>query len=709
MTRAITALLLAALTPGCKPWITKQEASEYSDEDKDGIDWESDCDDHDDSVGAAVDWYTDADADGYGDDGAIVSACGQPDGTSPIGGDCDDGDDGVYPGADEIPYDQVDQDCDGYDLSDVDGDGYDAKEAGGPDCDDTDAAIHPGATDGWYDGIDQNCDGDPGTDMDEDGYDAVAAGGDDCNDEDAAINPDAEETWYDGVDQDCDGADDYDQDGDGEDADGWGLDCDDEDAAINPTAEEICSDGVDNDCDGLATCGILGELDTLSADGMRYGAAKGDRAGYSVAAAGDLDHDAAGLSDILVGARYSDAGAVNAGAVYLVSGPVTGSASIASDAHAVLTGATASDEAGAQVDVVGDADGDGNVDIIVGAPKYDAGDTDSGAAYLVLGPVSGTTSLSASSVHKMAGDTDYDYAGTTVAGVGDMNRDGHADVAVGAPGAASRAGSVYIVQELRAGDFLIVYAEGVWTGESVPDNAGSALSGVGDVDGDGYDDLLVGAYLAEGGGTDRGVAYLIHGPGDEEAGSLADADARLLGEADGDGAGYAVSSAGDVDGDGYADMLVGAPYEDTVGSGAGVTYLVRGPVGGEFNLYNADARIYGQEKGDESGMAVTTGDVDGDGTPDVVIGAPYASTGSLADFGTTYVMLGPVDGDLSLDSADASIDGNAASEYTGISLAVADDASGDGTADLIVGGWGYALSDTDTNAGAIWVFHGGGL
>jgi hypothetical protein len=130
------------------------------------------------------------------------------------GDDCDDSDATRYPGAPEVPYDDIDQDCDGSDLRDVDADGHDALEAGGDDCDDGDAAIYPGAADEVGDDIDQSCDGVDGIDADGDGFPSAEGGGEDCDDLDPAIHPDATEIWYDGIDADCDGRCDYDQDGD---------------------------------------------------------------------------------------------------------------------------------------------------------------------------------------------------------------------------------------------------------------------------------------------------------------------------------------------------------------------------------------------------------------------------------------------------------------------------------------------------------------
>jgi len=164
--------------------------------------------------------------------------------------DCDDADDQVFPGAPEVPYDGLDQDCDGLDATDLDNDGEDAQAAGGLDCNDANPGIHTGATEVWYDGIDQNCDGND-LDQDGDGEDSEDYGGTDCDDTDPAIYVGAPEVWYDDVDQDCLGGDDFDQDGDGfASADFVGVDCDDTDPTVNPDAVELWYDGIDQDCDG---------------------------------------------------------------------------------------------------------------------------------------------------------------------------------------------------------------------------------------------------------------------------------------------------------------------------------------------------------------------------------------------------------------------------------------------------------------------------
>ena len=173
----------------------------------------------------------------------------------PWGDDCDDNSPFTNPGAPDIAYDGIDQDCSGADLTDIDGDGYDSDLIGGDDCDDNNSTINPGSVDIPYDLIDQDCSGQDAIDVDGDGYDGLTV---DCNDGNAAINPGEVDIPYDNIDQDCSGADLTDVDEDGYDAPPVGADCDDNSFSIYPGAPEVPYDGLDQDCNGS---------DLLDADG----------------------------------------------------------------------------------------------------------------------------------------------------------------------------------------------------------------------------------------------------------------------------------------------------------------------------------------------------------------------------------------------------------------------------------------------------------
>jgi hypothetical protein len=359
---------------------------------------------------------------------------------------------------------------------------------------------------------------------------------------------------------------------------------------------------------------VTGTLDLAVADAKLVGEQvrvdDDDIAGSSVSGAGDVDGD--GHDDLLVGAYYNDEGGNNAGAAYVVLGPVTGILDLAF-ADAKLVGEEGLDYAGSSVSDGGDANGDGRDDLIVGAWRNQEGGRFAGAAYVVLGPLSGTLDLSLADA-KLVGGGDRDYAGWSVSDAGDVDGDGQDDLLVGGDEA-------YLVLGAVTGTLDLSLADATLTGEY---GGGGAydVSGAGDVDGDGHDDLLVGAPTYRGLSEGRmGAAHVVLGPVTGTV-DLAFADATLVGEDRGDWAGVSVSGAGDVDGDSYDDLLVGAWRNDEGGVDAGAAHLVLGPVSGTSDLSRADVKLVGERELDIAGKSVSgAGDVDADGHADLLVGA----------------------------------------------------------------------------------------
>ncbi len=462
----------------------------------------------------------------------------------------------------------------------------------------------------------------------------------------------------------------------------------------------------------LLACGLLGcggdgpgtdtgagvEPDLASADARILGQAGGDHAGRSVAV-GDLDGD--GIGDVLVGAGGRDAGGDGAGAVSVVLGPPPGGTSSLSTAEATLVGEAAGDHAGWAA-ALADVDGDGAGDVLVGAPWEASGGPGAGAVYLVLGPLGGTRDLQ-DAQGKLTGGAAEAAIGWSLA-IGDVDGNRVEDVLVGAPGDGTGgvgSGAVRVVLGRAGGAPDLSSADAALVGEDPGDAAGWSLA-VGDVDGDGIEDVLAGARLAEAGGTFAGAAYVVLGPVTGTT-DLSAADAVFVGEAAGDQAGWSLA-VGDVDGDGLEDALVGAPWEETGGAGAGAVYVVGGPVRGTVDLSAADAKLVGTAVYGGAGSSLAAGDLDGDGCGDVLAGAAPESA-QLREAGAVYLVLGPIAGSRDLADADARYAGEAGGDAAGSSVAVGD-VDGDGLEDVLAGAPTHDGADPD--AGVVYVLLGGG-
>ncbi len=339
------------------------------------------------------------------------------------------------------------------------------------------------------------------------------------------------------------------------------------------------------------------------------------------------------------------------------------------------------------------------LDLVIGAPYESSAAHEAGAVYLVLGPATGQISL-VDATARLTGEADSDNAGISVAGVGDLNADGYADVLIGAYREGigrTGGGAAYLVLGPVSGDVSLADAAAKLDSEGLDDQAGYSVASAGDVDGDGLDDLLVGAYRADGPGADAGAAYVLYAP---VSGSvpLGAADARLGGANPNDAAGFSVSSAGDVDGDGHGDLVVGAYNEATAGYDAGAAYLLLGPVSGQRSLDTAEATWLGEAGSDYAGRSVSAaGDVDADGFGDALIGSSGDATNG-PNAGAAYLAFGPVSGVSSLASADLKLLGESEDGFAGTSVSGAGDVDDDGFDDLLVGAFGDGSAGELTGA-----------
>ncbi len=483
-----------------------------------------------------------------------------------------------------------------------------------------------------------------------------------------------------------------------------GEDCDDGDPTVSPGIEEVCGDGIDNDCDGTAIgCGLEGELLVDDADAIFLGAQDGDRSGACFAT-GDLNGD--GWLDTVIGAPYESSVANDQGAVFAVFGPSSGTVDLAL-ADAVLLGEIALDYV-ARALASHDLDGDGYDDLIIGSSGL--GSSDLGGVYLVHGPVSGTSSL-ADNDTVLRGEDSSGAAGYVLA-LGDLDGDWTMDVIVGAPYAdedGTDSGALYVVPgDVVAGDHSLPSVAGAkLIGEGAGDVASFSLSSGCDVDGDGLDDLLVGAPYDDRGGRDAGAVYLLHGPLSGTI-DLVDADAILFGMDPGDALGYAASLQGDLDEDGFDDIAVGAAWSDAADPSAGQVYVLTSAPSGTASVDTwAHASLLGEDNNNWAGASVLiTDDVDGDTRDDLAIAAPYQDAGATQG-GAVYLVTEIHSGVVGLGTASAKIVGTEAYGLIGARLASAGDTNGDGLTDILVGNDGSDLGGAD--AGATFLFTTEGL
>ena len=451
----------------------------------------------------------------------------------------------------------------------------------------------------------------------------------------------------------------------------------------------------------------------------------------TVAALGDFDGD--GKSDAAIGARLQDpAGRVDAGSAFVVfGGAVAGDVDLTALGSRGLRidGAAAGDRAGFHVAPAGDVNGDKLADLIVGAPYADSNGEDAGAAYIVLGhPGGGSIDLEqpGERVIRIVGAGAHDHLGWSAIGAGDQNGDGHEDVAIGAPG-QGEFGSVHLLdsidtaagpaRELRIADerpqMLRITSPG-------PGRLGWSVGRTTDMSGDGvYELVLAGPALDRDGQLNGiGTAYVLFGPLGSppidpsapttdapvaprvlDLAQLGDRGLTIRGVADptphGDVNATYVAGLGDVDGDGRGDVGVAAHFADPPQRrSAGRLYVVSGsPQGGELRLGTADPRIKqidGALAGDQTGHSFApVGDFNADGQVDIAAVALTASPLGREKAGSATVLFGPVSTGLDLANMGergVRLANDTALDWAGPKIAGPGDLTGDGTPDVLFGG-----------------------
>jgi len=484
------------------------------------------------------------------------------------------------------------------------------------------------------------------------------------------------------VDQDCSGGSDLDQDGDDYEAEAeGGDDCDDTDADINPGAAEVW-DGADSNCDGVGDDVVVDDATSLYLDGPAS-AEVGYPQGLGV---GDLDDD--GIDDLVAAsAAYNSA----RGGAWVLSGEDAAkwAGDLADLAWKEPVGSVAGGRLGSVSPRLGDLDGDGAADLaLAGSDIY------GGPAVCIWQNSDLSSSCSDAWAILYGADDDEIRLRSDL----DLDGTGVADLVFGdADYGSTDRGRLYTVLDdalsATALSMSSIYTARI-RGAADGDVLASSLAG-GDVDGDGVDDLLIGA---PGAGTDStGAVYLYLGGSSLSGAKDAPTGAALTikGSSGSDLVGEGAAALGDLDGDGVVDLVVSAP-----GAGEVALYYGAADLSGTLKVSAADVLISGGAAAD-FGLAISVADVTADGVDDLLIGAPDGADASGGGGpGEAYVF--EIGAGASMDTGDARarLEGEVDGDAFGGGVLAGQDIDGDGQGDLLIAAWG--MDEGGSAAGRIY-------